>query len=159
MHIELRKLSISRALSEETTAYSAEIWIDGIKAFAASNHGHGGSDLYRQLGAVTEAEVDAWLKVNRSPRHFDGLTLEPDLETEIARLIDAVETRRVLLRKLKTAVVTIEDDAVFTYPLRNRDRSALVAALARSKPSATIVTVDDEATIARAIDLTAAGDD
>lgn len=32
MHIELRKLKIVAALSEETTCYSAEIWVDGRRA-------------------------------------------------------------------------------------------------------------------------------
>ena len=58
MHIEMSKLAISKTLSEETTAYTAEVWVDGVKAFAASNHGHGGCDMYRQLGAVTEQQVN-----------------------------------------------------------------------------------------------------
>lgn len=46
MHIELRKLRVVAALSEETACYTAEIWIDGVRSFAASNRGHGGADDY-----------------------------------------------------------------------------------------------------------------
>lgn len=59
MQIELRKLKLALYLSEETTAYSAEIWIDGELAFHASNQGHGGADLYRQIGRWSEKDVDA----------------------------------------------------------------------------------------------------
>ena len=58
MHIELRKLKVVDALSEETTCYSAEIWIDGQRAFLASNRGHGAADDYHAVGSVTEQAVD-----------------------------------------------------------------------------------------------------
>lgn len=159
MLIELRKLAISKHLSEETTAYSAEIWINGVKTFAASNHGHGGCDLYRQLGTMTEQQVNTWLKANQKPRLFNGVILEPDLETEIASLMDAAAARQSLTRKLKATVVTIEGEQVYTYPLKNRDRTALTAEILKRSPNATIVTVGDEPTITRALALLAIGDE
>jgi hypothetical protein len=59
MRIELKKLKVVVALSEETTCYTAEIWIDGARAFLASNRGHGAADDFHQVGALTEKEVDA----------------------------------------------------------------------------------------------------
>ncbi len=44
--IELKKLTIYERMSEETTAFSAEIYIDGINAGQAKNDGHGGSTDY-----------------------------------------------------------------------------------------------------------------
>ncbi|RSX19239.1 hypothetical protein DAH98_24155, partial [Sphingomonas koreensis] len=59
MHIELRKLKVVDALSEETTCYSAEIWIDGQRAFLASNRGHGAADDYHAVGTVPQQPIDA----------------------------------------------------------------------------------------------------
>lgn len=44
--IELRKLTIYERMSEETTAFVAEIYIDGVQAGHAKNDGHGGSTYY-----------------------------------------------------------------------------------------------------------------
>jgi len=40
--LELRKVKYSPTLSEETYAFTAEVWMDGKKEGTASNHGHGG---------------------------------------------------------------------------------------------------------------------
>lgn len=45
LNIELRKVSHSKSLSEETPAYSAQVWIDGVHFCDVSNHGQGGSDM------------------------------------------------------------------------------------------------------------------
>ncbi len=159
MNIELRKLRIVAALSEETACYSAEIWIDGVKAFAASNRGHGGADDYDQLGTITEAEVDEWLRANRTAKVFHGLTLEPSLEHEVAHLMDVVEQAKVLKRKLRTNIVTIEEGTVYTYPLKGRPPAAVIAAIRRTKPAVEIVNDAGEPSIAKAVDLLLAQDD
>lgn len=87
MKIELRRINHNPKLSEETEAFTAEVWIDGECAFEARNQGQGGCDLYRQVGRWTEAEVNAWLKANRPIRPFEGLTLQHDLEAEVGDLL------------------------------------------------------------------------
>lgn len=42
MKIELRKVSYSASLSDETNAFTADVWIDGKKQGYAENHGTGG---------------------------------------------------------------------------------------------------------------------
>ena len=42
MNIELRKVCYSPSLSEETNAFTADVWVDGKKAGTAGNHGTGG---------------------------------------------------------------------------------------------------------------------
>jgi hypothetical protein len=44
MKIELRKVHYSKALSDETPAYSADVYVDGKKRGTAANHGTGGQD-------------------------------------------------------------------------------------------------------------------
>ena len=69
MLIEIKNLKIAASLSEETNAYTADIFVDGVKTFAASNHGHGGCDSYHRYptAKVGEREVDAWLAANVPP--------------------------------------------------------------------------------------------
>ncbi|CAH0354500.1 hypothetical protein [Sphingobium sp. CECT 9361] len=151
MLIELRKLRIIKALSEETPCYTAEIWIDGTLAFHASNRGHGGADNYRQVGAITEAEVNSWLSVNRPTRSFHGMSFEPDLENEIARLMDEAEHLGLLRRRRRTNVITIEDGEVYTYPLKGRPAATLIAAIRAKKPDIEIVNETGGAGLARAV--------
>ncbi len=151
MLIELHKLRIIKALSEETPCYTAEIWIDGALAFHASNRGHGGADDYRQVSAITEAEVNSWLRVNRPTRSFHGMSFEPDLENEIARLMDEAEHLGLLRRRRRTNVITIEDGEVYTYPLKGRPAATLIAAIRAKKPDIEIVNETGEAGLARAV--------
>ncbi len=151
MLIELHKLRIIKALSEETPCYTAEIWIDGALAFHASNRSHGGADDYRQVSAITEAEVNSWLRVNRPTRSFHGMSFEPDLEHEIARLMDEAEHLGLLRRRKRTNVITIEDGEVYTYPLKGRPAATLIAAIRAKKPDIEIVNETGEAGLARAV--------
>ena len=159
MLIELRKLKVIKALSEETSCYTAEIWIDGALAFLASNRGQGGADDYRQNGTITEAEVDRWLKAHRTTRTYQGINLEPSLEQEIATLIDEAESVSALRRRLRTNIVTIEDGAVYSYPLKKRPAEPLIAAIRSKKPTAEILNGADEATLLKAARLTLDADD
>ena len=159
MHIELRKLRVVAALSEETACYTAEIWIDGVRSFAASNRGHGGADDYHRLGSVTEAEVNAWLRANRTARVYRGVTLEPSLEHEVAHLMDVAEQTKAMRRKLRTSVMTIERDTVYAYPLRGNSPAAVIAAIRKAKPDADVLNIGDEAVIKRAVELLLAQDD
>jgi hypothetical protein len=53
MQIELKNIVINQRLSEETICFSADIFIDGIKAGQASNRGHGGCTDYHHLNTDT----------------------------------------------------------------------------------------------------------
>jgi len=151
MLIELRKLRIIKALSEETPCYTAEIWIDGSLAFHASNRGHGAADDYRQVGAITEQAINAWLRANRPARTVHGMTFEPDLEHEVARLMDEAEHLAKLRRRLRTHVLTIEDGEVYSFALKGRPADAVITAIRQSKPHIDIVNEAGEAGLVRAV--------
>lgn len=153
MLIELRKLKIIKALSEETPCYTAEIWIDGAIAFHARNRGHGGADDYHQVGPFTEAAVNDWLKVNRPARSFNGMTFPPDLEHEVARLMDEAEQLARLRHRLRTNIVAIEDGEVYTYALKGRPAAAMIAAIRARKPGIEIVNETGEPGLIRAVGI------
>jgi hypothetical protein len=46
MKIELKKLKIAEHMSEETTAFTADIYVNGKQAGYAKNDGHGGCTFY-----------------------------------------------------------------------------------------------------------------
>ncbi len=153
MKIELKHIQYSAALSQETAAYTAEIWIDGELAFHARNQGTGGADFYHQVGRWTEGEVDAWLKANRSPRSFGDMTFDHDLEAEISDLLSrAVEGRR-LKRLLRTNLLTIENDQILQYPLRKRPLATIERAVRATNPDAVVVNDAGDEVFGRALDL------
>jgi hypothetical protein len=47
VRVELKRLQIYERMSEETTAFNADVWIDGKKAGTADNNGHGGNTNVR----------------------------------------------------------------------------------------------------------------
>ena len=150
MQIALRKLKLALHLSEETTAYSAEIWIDGQLAFQASNQGHGGADHYREIGRWSAQDVDAWLIANRPPHRSGTLELPHDLEIEIGVLIAVADALALLKRRLKTNVLTIEAKGVMAYPLRKRPREIVERAVRAMNPATEIVTGNDAGQLLRA---------
>lgn len=150
MQIEVRKLKLALYLSEETTAYSAEIWIDGQLAFHASNQGHGGADLYRQMGRWTEKDVYAWLAANRPPQQVGSLKIPHDLEIEVGALIAEADALAQLKRRLKTNVLTIEAKGVMAYPLRKKPREIVERAVRATNPAIEIVTGNDAGQLLRA---------
>lgn len=151
MKIELRRINHNPKLSEETNAFSAEIWIDGEPAFEARNQGQGGCDLYRQLGRWCEAEVNVWLKANRPIRPFQGLTLEHDLEAEVGDLLASELEYRRLKRLLRTNLITIERGQIFQYPLRKRPLDLVARAVTATNPAAVIVNEGGDDVIRKAV--------
>ena len=141
MQIELRRISYSAALSQETAAFSAEVWIEGELAFHARNQGTGGADFYHQVGRWTVAEVDAWLKANRPVRTLDeNLGCDHDLEIEVADLLARELESRRLKRLLRTNLLTIEIGRILQYPLRKRSPAPCAPPIPPRSSSTTLAT-------------------
>lgn len=152
MRIELKKLKVVNALSEETTCYTAEIWVDGARAFLASNGGHGAADDFHQVGVVSEPSVNAWLAANRQPTRLGDTVLEHTLEFEVAALITKTEEAKRLRRSFKKQLVVIDGGKVFGYPLKGRSTSAVADAVRCTRPGIRVVN-DDETAVEQAVDL------
>lgn len=142
MKIELKNLKIAASLSEETTAYTATIYVDGVATFAASNHGHGGCDMYHRLATakVTESEVNAWVAANVAPLDMSayGMDSKPaDLEILVGRLIARVEGEKMLKRYLKKSIVVCDGGKgvrTFSFKGVKEITAAHIAAFKKSKP-------------------------
>lgn len=93
MKIELKNIKVNLAFSEETTCFSADIFVNGKKAGYAKNSGHGGCTDYRpydaQHGLLNDAN-DYLKTLPSTPYTFGGKTIE--IESNLENFIDnAVE--------------------------------------------------------------------
>lgn len=73
MKIELRRFTTNARLSRETTAFAADVWVDGKKAGCAENDGHGGCTMVH-LDPSVRGKVEAHGKtlVPAEYRSFTG---------------------------------------------------------------------------------------
>lgn len=55
MKIELKRFTTNARLSQETTAFAADVWVDGKKVGYAENAGHGGNTNVHLDRAVRDA--------------------------------------------------------------------------------------------------------
>jgi len=58
MKLSIKNVKINKTMSEETTCFSADVYVDGKKAFLAANRGMGGANEYYPTMGKTYAEVD-----------------------------------------------------------------------------------------------------
>ncbi|ANF52997.1 hypothetical protein A0O34_21820 [Chryseobacterium glaciei] len=115
MKIELKSIQYSEKLSEETNAFSANLYIDGIKAGTASNRGHGGPTTYRaddQKGQKLIDDAEVYCRSLPSEKFSEGgrdHELKMDLELYIDNLLDKYLQEKEMQKfqgKLEKAMVT-----------------------------------------------------
>lgn len=92
--ITLKAVRLNAAMSEETTCYSATVYLDGKKVGTAMNHGHGGPDFYRWSDDAGGAEVER-IGSEYDPSPYGGL------ETLMGVLLDRFEDEKVAKRYAK----------------------------------------------------------
>jgi len=118
MKIEIKNLKHSPSLSEETLAFTANLYVDGFHAYAVSNHGTGGCNSYYAVGkdvpsvAAIEADIVAQGKAKADDFEI--------LDAFIGDLIEDEIARKRLSRMLKSQIVVLVDNkgqpALATYP-------------------------------------------
>ena len=119
MQIELRRVSYSATLSQETSAFTADIWVDGRKAGSAENHGTGGCTnihphaLQQRLDehGKTLPQVDIGSMSGGAPS-----LIAQDGEWIVGRLLDDWILLRDLRKRLKNRVLYTRSDkpGIFT---------------------------------------------
>ena len=113
MELTLKKVKVVKELSDETTCYYAEVWVNGKRAFSAQNEGRGGPDEFHPLtdeGKTLLKEVEAYAK-SLPPYKYpsgNGLPegeLEYDLDMLIGDLLDKWDLDRGFRRMCKTSTL------------------------------------------------------
>jgi len=86
MKIELKSLKIFDAMSEETIAFVADVYVNGKKVAYAKNDGHGGCTYYNRYPNADRTLLEAaegYCKGLPSTKHeFNGRTMELDQSLE-----------------------------------------------------------------------------
>lgn len=111
MKIELKKIKVSEIMSEETTAFVAEIYVDGINAGYAKNDGHGGSTFYHAHEGKRKLIEKAEAYLAKQPKiKVEGLSFELDsnLETKIDMLLEDYlkdKDKKAFAKKIEKAMI------------------------------------------------------
>ena len=140
--IELRKLKVCKFMSEETTCYEAEVWVNGKRGFHASNDGHGGCDDYtaifdRATNSHDRAAYDTAMEVLKTfadslPPEHTGLPandaearargehfmLEQDVETLIGDALEdalCAKASDKYLKKMSTHIFFLTKDGSLSH--------------------------------------------
>jgi len=72
MNVELRKVQIHEDMSDESTCFSAEIWVDGKKLAHVQNDGMGGSHCYQPRGGLNGPDWRAFEEhCKAQPHEYD----------------------------------------------------------------------------------------
>jgi hypothetical protein len=131
MQVTLKKIAYHATLSEETNCFTADVYVDGKKAFLASNRGHGGSTDVNPItpgeeGRALLAKVDAWLIANKpqvvlqkAEGNTPAMTCPHNLEWEVDTQVDAfvhTTTTKAALRR-KVLFTHKEKPGIFEQPI------------------------------------------
>jgi hypothetical protein len=88
MQIELKNIKFSEALSEETNAFVADVYVNKVKVAYAKNDGHGGCTFYHAYlgkGEVVKQAEDFCKAL--PPLKYGGMELPMSLEMKIDNLL------------------------------------------------------------------------
>ena len=118
MQIELRKIHYSAQLSEETSAYTAQVWVDGKHLVDVKNDGHGGSDAQYPIPPFTYGDLKALnerIRAEFPPTDMSQYGMSPiqaDLESVCGDLLATHLIERDLKRVMRSKVVFVADGKV-----------------------------------------------
>lgn len=149
MHIELRKIKHAAFLSEETNAYTADLYVDGKLTAHVGNDGHGGCDHQHPAKGKTYDDVkrvDDWVKANHPPRTTDLMlegkpfVMDVDLEVLCGELLTDHLISRDLTRTLKRTIAFVRGGKIYTYKkLTDEQRPQIIAMTMKKHPDAVIL--------------------
>ena len=129
MEAELRKLKVCDGMSRETTAFNAELWIDGKLAAHVENDGGGGSNFIRYVDrnhgkSAYETAFNAWTEamppvpVEDEWPTMDGFQpayhgpLKMDAELWIGEEVERIALEQQLRRACgRNTLIRLEGDA------------------------------------------------
>lgn len=145
--ITIKKFKESKSLSEETMAYTADVYFDGKKVGRAVNRGHGGMTMVDPYDGTQEGlrAADAWARENPLPVGGGNVEGKPhDFKTsDLGEYADELAYRESvagdLRRALSKRVLMLKPDGKI-YECRPKPGATLdPAAVARMVPDAKVL--------------------
>jgi hypothetical protein len=108
MELTLKNVKINQAMSEETTCFSATVYVDNHKIGTVVNRGHGGSNEYQWTDPVKGHVLEDWAEKEViltedpcDPEKTMFVTFDK-LDWKIGEVLDRFENDRWLKRMCKT---------------------------------------------------------
>jgi len=98
--VELKNLKIHRDMSQETTCFSATLYIDNVKVGEASNTGRGGNNMVRMVDFKLQRKFEDYC---RSLPPYQDLPMDRDLF--ISLLVEKTKEDQYLVRTCKKKTV------------------------------------------------------
>ena len=149
MNIELRNLKSVAAMSEETTCFTADIYIDGKRAGVARNSGRGEPTLLRfddhNVARRFEQFCEALPPVDISLPWQPPLSVNMDAELYIDQLVEtALRDRKLQRLARKSLVFRTQDQPVGEWHVLSRAYSPEEAAELRRQHGAALVEIYNE---------------
>jgi len=114
MKIELKNFKTFPRMSEETLAFVADVYINGVKAAFAKNDGHGGPTYYANVGQILNAKLvsqaEEWAKAQpdhkyESSHGMKEFSVKMDLEHYIDLLVASQEEKQMLAKRQVAGLV------------------------------------------------------
>jgi len=139
MELTLKNLKVSEHLSEETTAFTATVYIDGKRAFTARNDGNGGENMLEPL------KQDRGI-IDRAQTHFASLPPETSeygdlpmsLDFAISLAVDEALHLKDMKRCLKKVTVKTPE-GIATFKASFKPTPQNLAYIARKYPDYVIL--------------------
>jgi len=97
MRIELKSLKIYEAMSEETIAFTADVFIEGKKVAYAKNDGHGGSTYYHSYPNANRdilAAAEKYCEGLPKDKHGFSQSLESVIDEWVYRVYNEKENAK-----------------------------------------------------------------
>jgi len=128
MKIELKNFKHAEFASHETHCYEATVWVDGKRAFYASNDGRGGADFYEPLHSKRKDPKQARSEFNAVMKKIEAHcatlpkwsskfavedNMDVDIEILIGDIINKMLTAKELKKSLKNKVLFVTEDGIY----------------------------------------------
>lgn len=110
MKIELKNIQFNEQLSEETNAFAANLYIEGVKVGSASNRGQGGPTDYRasdDKGKKLIAKAEAFCQ-SLPPRKSNFLGEEREYPMDLESIIDDLLHKHLVAKDIRQFEKKIE---------------------------------------------------
>jgi hypothetical protein len=115
MKIELRKFAWYPRLSEETNAFNADIYIDGVRSATASNDGHGGSnEMHDIVKGSCQRLVEHCKTLPPVPCEY-GEPLAMDADFFISIMVEDLIKEQAKKKQLSKLKRDLTKEIMFTY--------------------------------------------
>ena len=120
--ISLKNVKYAAFLSEETSAFTATVFVDGVRFGTAENSGKGGATIVRadKGGYAAEKELNERIKATypkgKFPEEYGGGEYERNLENVIDDALGDYLALKDYQKKIKNQIVYVKEGKAYAMP-------------------------------------------